>query len=103
MRRTHLRKHGNILKRMLIHVAGCNLGLLMRELFGVGTPRSLQGRSASFILVVVTLLMRILARLGVLNAPITRPRWNLSVNSARISETCWRWSACLGRPSTTGC
>ena len=44
MRRTHLRRHDNILKRLLIHAAGLNLSLLMRTLFGVGTPRSLQGR-----------------------------------------------------------
>jgi transposase len=31
MRRTHLRFHYNIAKRMLIHVAGFNLGLLMRS------------------------------------------------------------------------
>ncbi len=45
MRRTHLRRHDNILKRLLVHAAGVNLGLLMRTLFGVGTPRSLQGRT----------------------------------------------------------
>lgn len=44
MRRTHLRGHDNILKRLLVHAAGANLCLLMRTLFGVGTPRSLQGR-----------------------------------------------------------
>ena len=42
MRRTHLRHHPNILKRLLIHVAGFNLGLLMRKVFGVGKPRCLQ-------------------------------------------------------------
>jgi transposase len=45
MRRTHLRKHSNILKRLLIHVAGANLGLLLRSLHGIGTPRGLQGLS----------------------------------------------------------
>jgi transposase len=45
MRRTHLRKHNNILKRLLIHVAGMNLGLLLRNLYGVGTPRGWQGLS----------------------------------------------------------
>jgi hypothetical protein len=45
MRRTHLRKHNNILKRLLVHVAGMNLGLLLRSMYGVGTPRSLQGLS----------------------------------------------------------
>ena len=43
MRRTHLRGHGNILKRLLVHVAACNLGLWMRTLTGIGTPRGLQG------------------------------------------------------------
>lgn len=47
MRRTHLRGHGNILKRLLVHVGGFNLGLLMRTLVGVGTPRGLQGRLAA--------------------------------------------------------
>lgn len=42
MRRTHLRKHSNILKRLLIHVSAFNLGLVLRKIFGVGTPRSLQ-------------------------------------------------------------
>jgi transposase len=43
MRRTHLRGHTNILKRLLIHAAGFNLGLVMRNSIGVGTPRGLQG------------------------------------------------------------
>jgi len=44
MRRVHLRGHDNILKRLLIHAGGLNLGLLMRTLCGVGTPRGLQGK-----------------------------------------------------------
>ena len=44
LRRVYLRGRSNILKRVLIHHAALNLGLLMRRLFGVGTPRSLQGR-----------------------------------------------------------
>jgi hypothetical protein len=47
MRRTHLRKHKNILKRLLIHVAGANLGLLLRSVYGIGTPRGLQGLSVT--------------------------------------------------------
>ena len=47
MRRIHLRGHGNILKRLLVHVAACNLGLWMRTLTGIGTPRGLQGRLAA--------------------------------------------------------
>jgi len=47
MRRVHLRGHDNIRKRLLVHAGGLNLGLLMRTLFGVGTPRGLQGRAAA--------------------------------------------------------
>jgi transposase len=44
LRRTHLRGHQNILKRLLVHAGAFNLGLLMRTAFGRGTPRGLQGR-----------------------------------------------------------
>ena len=47
MRRTHLRGHGNILKRVLVHLGAFNLGLLMRHLVGVGTPRGLQDRAVA--------------------------------------------------------
>ena len=47
MRRVHLRGHANILKRLLVHASGFNLGLFMRTLTGFGTPRSLQGRAAA--------------------------------------------------------
>lgn len=50
MRRVYLRGHPNILKRVLIHTAAMNLGLLMRTLFGVGTPRALQGRLAAVLI-----------------------------------------------------
>jgi transposase len=49
LRRVHVRGHVNILKRVLLHVAALNLGLMMRTLFGVGTPRSLQGRAAALL------------------------------------------------------
>ncbi|MCH7748780.1 MAG: transposase, partial [Acidobacteria bacterium] len=56
MRRVHLRGHPNILKRLLVHVCGFNLGLLMRQLSGVGTPRSLQGRAAAVLGALIGLL-----------------------------------------------
>ena len=39
MRRTHLRGQENVHKRYLLCVAGFNLGLLMRQLIGFGTPK----------------------------------------------------------------
>ena len=44
LRRILVRGHANVRKRLLVHVCGFNLGLLMRRLTGTGTPRSLQGR-----------------------------------------------------------
>jgi transposase len=50
MRRVHLRGRNNILKRLVVHAGAANLGLLMRKLFGVGTPKGLQGRvNAAFL------------------------------------------------------
>jgi transposase len=42
-RRTWLRGLVNVTKRYVVQVAAHNLGLLMRKLFGVGKPRTLQG------------------------------------------------------------
>jgi hypothetical protein len=40
----------------LCHAGGLNLGLLMRTLFGVGTPRGLQGRAAALFATLLWLL-----------------------------------------------
>jgi len=56
MRRTHLRGHANILKRLLIHAGGFNLGLVMRHLIGSGTPRGLQDRLATVIAMLLSLI-----------------------------------------------
>jgi len=42
LRRVRLRHRSNILKRLLIHIGGLNLGLVMRKIFGRGTPRGLR-------------------------------------------------------------
>ena len=103
MRRTHLREHDNILKRMLIHVAGCNLGLLMRELFGVGTPRSLQGRRAAFVLLFMALLMRILSRLATVGGSATRVAGQFFTCLASIIGLRGFWVVGIHGRSTTGC
>ena len=45
-RRAHVRRQDNVAKRALIGGATYNLGLLMRTLTGIGTPKGLQGRFA---------------------------------------------------------
>ena len=57
MRRTHLRGHQNILKRLLVHAAGFNLSLLMRRAFGIGKPKALQSASAAALSVLLRLLV----------------------------------------------
>jgi hypothetical protein len=46
-RRTWLRGLEDVTKRYVVQVAAHNLGLLMRKLFGVGKPRTLQGDGGS--------------------------------------------------------
>jgi transposase len=58
MRRTHLRKHNNILKRQLIHVAGFNLSLIFRKLLGAGTPREWNNRGRTLLLSLLGLFTR---------------------------------------------
>lgn len=41
-RRSRLRGLIDVAKRYLMYVAGRNLGVIMRALFGIGTPKSLQ-------------------------------------------------------------
>ena len=55
MRRTHLRGHDNILKRLVIHLAGLNLGILMRDLIGAGTPRQFAAAAESLHRLLITL------------------------------------------------
>jgi transposase len=75
MRRTHLRGHQNILKRLLVHVAGFNLGLVMRKVLGRGTPRGFQGLAASLraLFAAITGLLEAVWRLGEAIAGLNRP------------------------------
>ncbi len=69
-RRTWIRGLAEVSKRYLIQVAAHNLGVLMRKLFGVGTPRSLQGLRAVAGLLYVLIVALAHARLR-LRAPCT--------------------------------
>ena len=52
MRRTWLRGRENVHKRYLVHIAGYNLGILMRALFGAGTPKQIAAMKAAFLFVI---------------------------------------------------
>src|SRR5689334_5811973 len=54
MRRAWLRGRENPKKRYLVHVAGYNLGLILRLLVGAGTPREFLARAAAHLLALAT-------------------------------------------------
>lgn len=67
MRRAWLRGRENLHKRYLIHVAGFNLGILMRALFGCGTPRAAADAVQAVLFVIQTdnmVLFVIVGRVG---------------------------------------
>ena len=100
MRRTHLRGHTNILKRLLIHAGGFNLGLVMRHLIGVGTPRGLQGRLAAVIATLFVLIGAVRRRLTAISAShrlITAMRGRLT------SPTTFVVNSSATATCTTGC
>jgi transposase len=72
LRRLFLRGHANIRKRLLIHAGGFNLGLLMRPLIGVGTPRGLQGRLAAARLALLMLLRTLSGAITRHRSPVRR-------------------------------
>jgi transposase len=100
MRRTHLRGTSNILKRVLIHTSGFNLGLVMRRVIGVGTPRGLQGRVAALITLLVS-VYRASTAVTIARSALLRDRdRSLTLGQPPISS-------CVGQliigTCTTGC
>jgi transposase len=63
MRRTHLRGHLKILKRLLIHVCGFNIGLVMRQIFGFGKQRGLQKAFFASVFGSITLVATAIVRI----------------------------------------
>src|SRR6266849_4652283 len=95
MRRTHLRKRNNILKRLLFHAVAFNLALLLRERYGIGKPRTLQGTVDAILLLPISI-----AALWAC--------WIKSVEDNEPAPNCFCFShACRAdevfRISTTGC
>ena len=100
MRRTYLRGHENILKRLLIHVGGFNLALVMRNLYGIGKPRQVQGDPSPAILAFISRVRRAIGRLRRLLTGQTTPESTFGLT------LCFRLPhSALPRklPSSTGC
>lgn len=74
-----MRGHENVLKRLLVQASGFNLGLWMRTLFAIGTPRGLQGRPAALGPVLSTLWTLVYDTMGT--------TWPRSLDSGRSSQS----------------
>jgi len=62
------------LKRLLVHVAAFNLGLVMRKLFGKGTPRGLQDYGAALFFAILQRLSDVWALRRALETFMMVPR-----------------------------
>lgn len=101
MRGLYLRGHTNIRKRVLIHAGGFNLGLLMRRLIGVGTPRGLQGRPHA---VVAALVVAVIRSLWDLVTDHRRPVQRVSpIEDQAIAESAVAHLGVREMVFTTGC
>lgn len=69
LRRIYLRGRENILKRLLIHIAALNLGVLMRHLFGAGTPRGFADLNAALRAILSLLIRAIMAIFAAMTPP----------------------------------
>ena len=84
MRRTWLRGRDNVQKRYLIHISGYNLGLIMRLLTGVGTPRRWAEANIGFIWLICPVDAATTALIGFL-VSINRQYRNASPDSHVVS------------------
>jgi len=100
MRRVHLRGHTNIRKRLLIHASGFNLGLLMRHLIGVGTPRALQGRLRAVLAGLLTLIRSLCASI---THHRSRVRLFSRLNVSSIARSAIAHIGARETAFTTGC
>ena len=62
-RRVRLRGRDNVRKRYLAHIAALNLGLVMRTLFGHGTPRQAADAGLAILFAAVWGALRVIATL----------------------------------------
>jgi transposase len=100
LRRTHLRGRENIWKRLIVHAAGFNLGLLLRSILGIGTPRSLQSLPGRLVALFLWLwgLVRSLPSLGKRFSVRFGTPSRLSPAKISPARTVWK-----SEYSSTGC
>jgi transposase len=68
LRRLHLRGRENVAKRVLVHAAAFNLGLVMRLKYGLAKPRSLSAKAAAAAAALCALVVAVVGRLRLTRA-----------------------------------
>ena len=103
MRKTFLRGHDNVVKRLLIHTAGLNLGLMMRKTIGAGTPRGLRALLAALSSLLKQIRRALGTTYGQLPArPDSRTRVSRSTSTSPTFGRSWGLHS-LEATSATGC
>jgi transposase len=74
MRRLHLRGRDNIAKRVLVHAAAFNLGLVMRLRYGLAKPRSLSAKAVAAAAALCALVSALVGRLQAVGTAILPAR-----------------------------
>ena len=87
MRRLHLRGRANVAKRVLVHAAAFNVGLLMRVRYGLRKPRSCSRAAAAARAATFALADRVRAVYAVVTA--VRPLRSLDEMLSRALATRW--------------
>ena len=102
MRRLHVRGRGNVAKRVLLQATAFNLALILRSMTRAGTPKGLADLNRKIVLA----LLRVLAALWALPAPISGSPKNLPIRSSFPTECGRIHPNCAppeNRGSDTGC
>jgi transposase len=100
MRRTHLRKHPNILKRQLIQIGAFNLSLILRKLMGAGTPREWKNRTPQLLFLFLCLIRACRSTQTRAFPELSRSKRNPSSNCRGLTRECHSRNS---GGSATGC
>ena len=94
LRRLHVRGRQNVLKKLLLQAAACNLALLLRQKLGAGTPRGLHDKACALFFALLRLLVVVAGRCPTTNEPRQFPQ-PLGPSPSRHQVPC------RGRSKTT--
>jgi transposase len=103
LRRVFVRGRKNVQKRLQLHAAAANLGIVMRKLLGAGTPRGLQGRLAALLALFSALVDAISRGFDPVEAFPMISRTRHELGNLDVPEFAGVSHPALGSAFSTGC